>query len=100
MAQVVIQGPEYLKGKITMRRIVTLVFSIGFVLLTASQGIAADAVGKVTYIRGDAWLARGEQKLDISLNADIFSGDSVITEGSGRVRLAMADDSVIYVGQP
>ncbi len=79
-----------------MKKIAVLIF--GAILLAATPGLAADSVGKVTFIKGDVWLARGGQKLDAALDSAVFPGDSVVTEASGRVRLAMADDSVIYVG--
>ncbi len=79
-----------------MKRIV--VFLAALMFLTPSASFADNSVGTVVYARGEAWILRGQQALEISRNALVYPEDTVSTTLAGRVKVAMADGSVMYVG--
>ncbi len=78
------------------RRLVFL--CLFFFTAGAVQAQAADLAGVVTYTSGDAWLLRGQGMRAVPVDTKIFAGDVVVTKRSGRVKLAMQDGSIIYVG--
>jgi len=81
-----------------LRSTVSGVIALLLVVFVALPAQAAGEAGQVSYIKGGVWLARGGKRIEIKPDMAIYSGDVVVTEASGRVRLAMVDKSVIYVG--
>jgi hypothetical protein len=73
-------------------------FLLALVLFTPSTSFAKDSAGVVTYTRGEAWLFRGMESLKISMNSPVYPGDTVSTTITGRVKVSMADGSVMFVG--
>jgi len=69
-----------------------------FFLACMAQAQAADQAGRVTFSSGEAWLVRGQSTRIISTDTKVFSGDEVVTQPSGRVKLVMQDGSIVYIG--
>ncbi|MDX8390863.1 MAG: FecR domain-containing protein [Mariprofundaceae bacterium] len=55
--------------------------------------------GKVMFTRGAAWIIRDRERFIVSRGMIILPGDVVVTRESGRVKLAMVDQSTLYVGR-
>ena len=71
-----------------------------FILLFYSgQVFASESVGHVSYQSGEAWVITENGKRELSLGSEVFPSDIIVTGEKGRVKLAMNDDSHIYVSQ-
>ena len=79
-----------------VKRIVLFLAALTF--FTPSASFADNSVGTVVYTRGEAWILRGQQALEISESSPVYPGDTVSTTMAGRVKVAMADGSIMYVG--
>ncbi|MCF7822266.1 MAG: FecR family protein [Mariprofundaceae bacterium] len=72
------------------------------VLVAAPDVVLADAsaeAGRVTYIKGDAFVIRNAEQLSLTEGSRVFSSDTLVTGESGRISLVMRDDSKIFVGR-
>jgi len=74
------------------------IFLSFFFVACIAQAQAADLAGVVSFATGDAWLKRGDATQAIAADTKVFSGDEVVTQASGRVKLDMQDGSVVYIG--
>ncbi len=70
-----------------------------FVLVMTGQAFAAEPVGTVAAVRGDAIIERGGKKFKLPQNAKVYNGDSVVTAKATFVKILMIDDSLITVGE-
>lgn len=66
-------------------------------LIAAGSALAAESVGRVTDVLGQASVVRAQNGERVSLKTfiPIFQGDQLETGGNGRVKLLFTDDSVL-----
>lgn len=64
-----------------------------------SLAVAADDVGSVTKLRGQARVARGGGNVMLAEGTAIQSGDAVVTGPDARLKLQFKDGSVITLGE-
>jgi len=77
-------------------RVLPLTFLL---LLTLPMAAIAGEAGSVTFLSGEAWILRADQKIVLQQGDPVLSGDVVITGSAGRVKLTMADKSQIYISK-
>ena len=74
-----------------MRRLV-LVFLIGIV-------VAFGSVGKVTALKGSAFIERINKKLQVNIGIEIEKKDVIVTDKDSKLQVVFNDDTVITVGR-
>ncbi len=84
-----------------MRSLVRSLLSIASFLLLfySGQVFAAESVGHVSYQSGDAWIISESGKRELKLGSEVFPSEIVVTGEKGWVKLAMNDNSHIYISQ-
>ena len=81
---------------ITMKKLYILVAIFSFLFPLAAQ---ASVAGKVVYHSGEAWALRDGERVALQKGVEVHSGDVIVTTMSGRTKLSMIDNSVVYVGR-
>lgn len=84
-----------------MQKAVLLIFYLFTLFLGSATGYAdvVGDVGKATYVSGDVYVIRGDERITLTEGDGVFAADTVLTGKSGRVTLQMHDESKIYVGR-
>jgi len=84
-----------------MHKVVFIIFSLIALSLAASVSFAETVsdVGKATYISGDVYVVRGEERIPLAEGDGVLAADTVITGSRGRVALQMHDNSKIHIGR-
>ena len=86
--------------KITLTCALALV--VGAVMLLAtgipSAALASEGVGTVKTLDGEAFIIRGDQRLDAALGTSINQADVIETSGGGSVGILFNDDTQFSLG--
>ena len=82
---------DLLKG---IRRSFTLIAcAIVATLFVVSGANAADSVGKIKVLTGQAVVVRGQDKIPVALGMDLVQGDRIETKEKSSVGILFADDT-------
>lgn len=73
--------------------------AIGLSGLGVGGALAADSVGAVTKLRGQARVARGGGNVMLAEGTKIESGDGVVTGPDARLKIQFKDGSIITLGE-
>ncbi|MDX8377136.1 MAG: FecR family protein [Mariprofundales bacterium] len=74
---------------------VLLSISLPYIAIAATVG-----VGQINYVRGNVWiLKQGGERSDAAKGTMLQAADVIMTDDSGRAKLKMIDESMIYVGR-
>ena len=77
-------------------------WQVGFILVLAfsvySTGFAKDAAGKITYLKGDAWIESGFAKNPLRSGSIVYSGDKIRTGDGSRVHMKFLDKTFFALG--
>jgi hypothetical protein len=80
-----------------------LLFVVALLMLVAGPAVAlADSpveAGKVTYVKGDAFVIRDTERLPLAEGEVVVPSDTLVTGQSGRITLHMRDGSKIHMGR-
>ena len=68
-------------------------------LFAGQPALAAEAVGEVTKLRGQARAARGGQNVMLSEGAKLQQGDTIVTGPDARMKLQFQDGSTMTLGE-
>lgn len=63
-----------------------------------SPAAAESEVGRIIYTKGQAWVQRGDMRLEAKTGALMYKDDLIVTGERGRMKLRMQDESNVYVG--
>ncbi len=66
--------------------------------LVFASAAAAEPVGVVDYVRGQAWIERGAARIPAKVGAPVEEGDRVRTGARSRLRIRLADGTLIQLG--
>ena len=67
-------------------------------LLIPCPAWADGAIGEIIYLRGQAWIERGDARLAASVHIPVFEGDVLATGHKSRLRVRFVDGSRILLG--
>jgi hypothetical protein len=85
--------------RLFLRMTTALCVAIGLPVLGAGGAQAADSVGAVTKLRGQARAVRGGGNVMLAEGAKIESGDGIVTGPDARMKIQFKDGSVITLGE-
>ena len=85
--------------RLFLRMTTALCAAIGLPSLGIRGAQAADSVGSVTKLRGQARVARGGGNVMLAEGAKIEAGDGVVTGPDARMKIQFKDGSVITLGE-
>jgi hypothetical protein len=78
-------------------------FVAALLMLVAGPAVTlADSpaeAGKVTYVKGDAFVIRETERIPLTEGEVVFPSDTLVTGQSGRITLHMRDDSKIHMAR-
>jgi hypothetical protein len=63
-----------------------------------STGFAQDPAGKVTFLKGDAWVESGIAKSPLKSGSIVYSGDKIRTGDGSRVHMKFLDKTFFALG--
>ena len=84
-----------------MIKTISVILSLMF-LMVGTVNVSAESMngaGKATYVSGEVFVIRGDERLPLAEGQSVFASDTVVTADSGRVTLQMRDASKVYVGR-
>ena len=66
-----------------------------------TSALAAEGIGQVTSLKGEAWVVRtGEkEKTALGLNDLVYLGDTIQTAAESKIQILMEDDSLLNLGE-
>ena len=85
--------------RLFLRMTTALCAAIGLPALGAGAAFAADSVGSVTKLRGQARVARASGNVMLAEGTGIEAGDGVVTGPDARLKIQFKDGSVITLGE-
>jgi hypothetical protein len=85
--------------RLFLRMTTALCGAIGLPVLGAGVARAADSVGEVTKLRGQARAVRGGGNVMLAEGTKIESGDGIVTGPDARMKIQFKDGSVITLGE-
>lgn len=85
--------------RLFLRMTTALCAAVGLPALGIEGALAADSVGSVTKLRGQARVARGGGNVMLAEGTKIEAGDGVVTGPDARLKIQFKDGSVITLGE-
>jgi hypothetical protein len=85
--------------RLFLRMTTALSVAVGLPALGVERAFAADSVGSVTKLRGQARVARGGGNVMLAEGTKIEAGDGVVTGPDARLKIQFKDGSVITLGE-
>lgn len=80
-----------------MRALIATAATIAL-LLTVTTGASAAPLGMVAGINGSPVIVRGEKSDALKVGDPLSAGDRIRTDSAAKIRILLADDSVLSVG--
>jgi len=66
--------------------------------LVSSQGLARDAAGKITFLKGEAWVQDGLAQRPLDTGSIIYSGDQLRTGRKSNLNMRFLDQTFFALG--
>src|SRR3954469_9677967 len=76
-----------------------LFFLVSACIFAAVATRAADGVGEITKLRGEARLFRLDREESVSIGTSLIIGDRLTTGSGARLQVTFSDGSIVHLGE-
>ena len=87
-----------MRGILTLNRTGFLMLACFCLLLSAQAAHAADPAGKVTFLKGEAWVEQGLARRPLKSGSIVYAGDKIRTGKDANIYLRFLDKTFFVLG--